>query len=348
MTSAPAPATAPATIGLSPLRSVPNVEFDPLPIDLAVLRSLLDCSADSVSVIGRDGAARFVTPRGLEQFGATDRSQVIGQPWLDQWPDACAKVLAGALGQALAGQRTNCDIRCENDRGEASWWEVCFSPWNVGAMDDRSNLVIAVARDVSDRHAAIENAELLARELHHRVGNMLSMVQAIVRISAKAHRDPKHFIDSVEERVDALARAHSLLTIGRQGEAALRSLLLAELAPFAETGRVSLDGPLVIIREPAASALCLAIHELTSNAVKYGALSCSEGQLCVSWRADAGGGSSIRWIEHANRPVSIGPSGFGTMLLGYLLNDQLRVDRKWRDEGLVATITLVADMPSAN
>ena len=335
--------SAPAIVGLSPYHSAPGMEFDPLPVDPAILRSLLDCSADSVAVIGRDGATRFITPRGLDQFGATDQSLVIGQPWLDQWPDACAKVLAGALDQALSGQRANSDIRCKNDRGEASWWEVCFSPWNVGTLDDRANLVIAVARDVSDRHAAIENAELLARELHHRVGNMLSMVQAIVRISAKAHRDPKHFIDSVEERVDALARAHALLTIGRQGEVELRALLSAELAPFAESGRVSLEGPLIIVREPAASALCLAIHELTSNAVKYGALSCSEGQLHVSWRAEPGGGSKIRWSELANRALSIGPPGFGSMLLGCLLNDQLCVNRDWREDGLSATITLVAD-----
>ena len=320
-----------------------RVEFEPLPVDPTVLRSLLDCSADSVSVIGRDGVARFITPRGLEQFGTANQSLVIGQPWLERWPDACARVLAGALETALSGQRARRDIRCENDRGEASWWEVCFSPWDVTTIDDRADFVIAVARNVTDRHAAIESAELLARELHHRVRNMLSMVQAIIRISAGVHRDPKRFIASVEERIDALARTHALLTSDRQGEVDLRCLLGAELAPFGEPGRITLKGPLLIVREPTASALSLAIHELTSNAVKYGALSCPAGQLNVFWNVDARGSIKLRWSEQGGPEVRLGIAGFGSMLLEELLSDQLLVERDWRRDGLLATIDIAHD-----
>lgn len=340
--------SASALEGLIPPRGESSAQLGPLPLEFTALRSLLDCSADSVSVIDRDGIALFITPRGLNRFGVTDTSLVIGRPWLDQWPDGCAAVLSDALDEAVSGQRINRDIRCENDRGEASWWEVSFTPWNEGAIGDRIEFVIAVARDVTDRHAAIENAELLARELHHRVGNMLSMVQAIVRISAKVHRDPNHFIDSVEERVEALARAHALLTIGRQGEVDLRSLLRAELAPFHETGRVILDGPLIIVCEPAVSAICLAVHELTSNAVKYGALSRSGGKLRVSWKAGAGGGICLRWSESMNQALCIGPPGFGSMLLDSLLLDQLLIKREWRSDGLSATIALPPEIMSAN
>lgn len=328
--------------GTNPQQTELRGAFVSFPVDPAILSSLLDCSDVSVSVIGCDGAARFITPRGLQQFGTADQSEVIGQPWLQRWPDACAKVLEGALDTALSGQRTRRDIRCENDRGEASWWEVCFSPWNVAASDC-ANHVIAVARDVTDRHAAIENAELLTRELHHRVRNMLSMVQAIIRISARAHRDPKRFIDSVEERIDALGRTHALLTTDRQGEVDLRCLLGAELAPFDGTGRVTLEGPVLIVREPTASALSLAIHELTSNAVKYGALSCPAGQLSVSWSVDGSGNMALRWNERAGPQVRLGSAGFGSMLLEELLSDQLLVERDWREDGLLATINIVHD-----
>lgn len=334
------PVTAAPAIESRSRQPASRVEFEPLPVDPTVLRSLLVCFADSVSVIGRDGATRFITPRGLEQFGTANQSLVIGQPWLERWPDACARVLAGPLETALSGQRAQRDIQCENDRGEASWWEVCFSPWTVTTIDGRADFVIAVARDVTDRHAAIESAKLLARESHHRVRNMLSMVQAIIRISAGVDRDPKQFIDSVEERIDALARTHALLTSDRQGEVDLRCLLGAELAPFGEPGRITLEGPSLIVREPTASALSLAIHELTSNAVKYGALSCPVGQLNVSWSVDSSGSMKLHWSEQGGPEIRLGAAGFGSMLLEELPNDQLLVERDWRNDGLLATITV--------
>lgn len=321
-------------------------KIEPFPIDPRMLDELLDCSADSISVIGPNGEARFVNTRGLEHVAIASQAMVTGQAWLDQWPDACGEELTVAIELARSGQRARCDVRCENDRGERSWWEVSFSPWQGDSNSDRAALVIGVARDVTDRHNAIADAQLLAQEAHHRSCNMLSMVQAIVRISAGASRNAAHFIGSVETRIDALARSHALMTKDRHGEVGLRDLIGNELAPFDESGRVALDGPAVSVPGPTASALSLAIHELTSNAVKYGALSVRAGRLAVSWRIDATDRMQILWSEIGRRGLLRGRAGFGSMLLEDLLSDQLIIDRKWRDDGVTATIEFVAQSRS--
>ncbi|MEO7634067.1 MAG: HWE histidine kinase domain-containing protein [Sphingomicrobium sp.] len=308
--------------------------------DLGFLRSLLDCSADSIAAIGCNGEIRFITPHGLECFGHDEVGPLVGKSWLDLWPADCAELLADGLALALGGQRARRDVRCGADDAASTWWEVSFAPWTASAGDLPMPLVVAIARDVTDRHQATQNAELLARELHHRVRNMLSMVQAIIRISADTCRSAGALIDSVELRIDALARTHALLTDGgQQGETALAALLEAEISPFNHDRRATFAGPHAAVREPQASALSLAIHELTTNAVKFGALSCPEGRLQVSWTADADGQLKIWWVERGGpRPACNDSPGFGSMLLESLLGDQLRVDRQWRDAGLAATI----------
>lgn len=315
----------------------------PIPDDPAFFRSLLQCSADSIAVVGRDGKIRFISG-GLRSLGTTNVASMLGQQWLDLWPRACSEILADGLETALAGEPARRHIRCENDDGIASWWEICLSPSGGRPGPDEGDFVVAVARDVSDGNGAIENAELLARELNHRVRNMLSMVQAIIRISANSSKDLLSFIDSVEERIDALARTHSLLTEGRPGEAEIRAMCEAELAPFSDAGRVTLEGPSVTISDPSASALSLAIHELTTNAVKYGALSRRDGHVRVSWTKQADRPLTLSWIERGGpKNCRNERAGFGSMLLDHLLGDQLRCRREWPRAGLTATITLRAD-----
>ena len=323
------------SIGLAVSRQKPA---DIFPSDPAFLRSLLQCSANSIAVIGPDGRSRFISPRGLERFGQSDVAAWIGKPWLDLWPEACAEVLGVMLARALSGAKAACDVRCDQGEGHASWWEVCFSPW---PGPDEAMSVVAVARDVTERHVAVEHADLLVQELHHRVRNMLSMVQAILRLSASCSNDTNAFIDSVEQRIDALARTHALLTDGNQGETDLRELLEAELSPFARDGRIRLVGPFAPVREPSASALSLALHELTTNCVKYGALSGGEGQLEVAWTRGTDEPMRIRWTERGIvAPAAQSRAGFGSLLLGDLLSDQLHVEREWNQHGLIATIAV--------
>lgn len=188
---------------------------------------------------------------------------------------------------------------------------------------------------------------MLGRELHHRVLNMMSMVQAIVRIAATTSNDSATFIESIESRIHAMARTHELLCEGTDGEVDVGDLLRSELLPFERDNAIRMSGSPVQIREPRASAIGLALHELTANAVKYGCLSAAAGQLSGSWEVrDAGDLLQLTWHEESDSAVVMGGrSGFGSLLLDQLLADQLNVTREWQATGLLATITVDLRLP---
>ncbi len=308
-------------------------------IDTWLLDSLLDSSVESVSVIGQDGKVCSVTQHGTGQPTTASPLIVSGQSWLDRWPVAGAAALGEAIDVASSGRQARCDVHCEDDRGRGRWLEVCFTPGPRAWKDNRGTFVVAVVRDVTSSRIAIDGAKLRARELQHRYCNMLSMVQAIVRISADGAHDPTQFIAAFEARIDALARNHTLLTRDRQKAVEIGVLLRAELEPYFARDRVTLDRPSLLVGEQIASALSLAIHELTSNAVKYGALSRGSGRLSVSWHVDSAGQVQVDWRETGGGGLRQGAAGFGSVLLEDLLSDQLSVSRNWVQDGLDATIT---------
>jgi len=315
------------------------------------LESLLASSADSVAAIEPDGTICFITLPLLSLFHEVDPGNMVGRPWLSIWPGDCSEKLRDSLDRALAGSDSRCEIDCVDHEGRRTWWEVRLSPVKLprstGAGEASATMVVAVARDVTDYHLAVRQAEMLGRELHHRVRNMMSMVQAIVRIAATTSTDSAAFIESIESRVHAMARTHELLCQGADGEVDVGVLLRGELLPFERDNAIVVDGPPVNVREPRASALGLAVHELTVNAVKYGCLSTAAGRLSVTWEVrDAGTMLHLIWHEECDSPVvTSGRSGFGSLLLDQLLADQLKVSRAWHATGLLATITIDLRLP---
>lgn len=315
------------------------------------LESLLAASADSVAAIEPDGTIGFITARLRSSFDEADPAQLVGRPWLSIWPDGCCDKLRHSLDRALAGSSTRCEVDCLDLEGRRRWWEIRLSPVkspvSSGACRSPATTVVAVARDVTDHHEAVTKAGMLGRELHHRVLNMMSMVQAIVRIAATTSNDSATFIESIESRVHAMARTHELLCEGTDGEVDVGDLLRSELLPFERDNAIRMSGSPVQIREPRASAIGLALHELTANAVKYGCLSAAAGQLSVSWEVrDAGDLLQLTWHEESDSAVVIGGrSGFGSLLLDQLLADQLNVTREWQATGLLATITVDLRLP---
>ena len=315
------------------------------------LESLLAASTDSVAAIEPDGTIGFITALLLFSFNEADPAQLVGRPWLSIWPNGCFDKLRHGLDRALAGSTARCEIDCLDHEGRRRWWEIHLnpvkSPGSSGACRSPVTTVVAVTRDVTDYHEAVTKAETHGRELHHRVRNMMSMVQAIVRIAATTSSDTATFIESIESRVHAMARTHELLCEGADGEVDVGDLLRSELLPFEHDNTISMTGPPVNIHEPRASAIGLAVHELTVNAVKYGCLSTSAGQLSVSWEMrDAGDLLQLTWLEESDSAVVIGGrSGFGSLLLDQLLADQLNVTREWQATGLLATITVDLRLP---
>ncbi len=146
-----------------------------------------------------------------------------------------------------------------------------------------------VVQDISDRKAAEERQHLLIRELHHRVKNTLATVQAIVGSTARTASSIEEFYQGFVGRIVSLARTHNLLTEDLWQKASLKQLVQTELGPYDDDNRnrILIDGPDIELPSEAAVPIGMAIHELTTNAAKHGALSTLGGQVEVRWSLDS-------------------------------------------------------------
>jgi PAS domain S-box-containing protein len=192
----------------------------------------------------------------------------------------------------------------------------------VSPVRDRSGRVIGaskVGRDISDRKQAEVLQHLLIEELNHRVKNTLATVQALVSQSLRLAKSPADFATSFTGRLQALARAHALLTqTGMQG-AELTDLVREQvLLGDANDARISCAGPWSVLDAQSAVHLAMVLHELATNARKYGALSTSEGHLSVHWEFRTNGGRTLLLVwKESGGPQVVAPStrGFGTTLI---------------------------------
>lgn len=175
----------------------------------------------------------------------------------------------------------------------------------------------ALAATAQDLEEARDRADLLARELNHRVKNLFAVVLAIVKMSGKGDPAAKPTIDKIAQRLHALLRSHEVTQgDGTRPEIDLRELVETALAPYRlDEARASIEGGPVMLRSHLAVPLGLVLHELVTNAVKYGALSDGDGRLAVDW-SHAGGRVRLIWREDGPVPVAKpGTEGFGSMLI---------------------------------
>jgi PAS domain S-box-containing protein len=202
--------------------------------------------------------------------------------------------------------------------------------------------ISGVTIDITDRKEAEQRQLLLAREVDHRAKNALAVVHAIISLTRADNI--KQFVTAVEGRIQALARAHSLLSESRWRGANIVDLLHEELAPYRTTNfdRVKISGTGLSLGPPTAQALALALHELATNAAKYGALSLPSGRVQVAWElADAR--LELRWVEHGGPPPEqTEPGGFGIRVIRASVESQLggTVEFDWRQEGLRCAISI--------
>jgi len=204
--------------------------------------------------------------------------------------------------------------------GRPIWISVRSS--SVRGADGKLLYVVRVVQDVTERKAAEQRQKLLMDELNHRVKNTLATVQSLASQTARAAQTPTAFRERFEGRLIALSKAHDQLTIHHWESADLRELLSGSLAPYAAAGpdRVVLRGEDVVLRPRAVLTLAMAMHELTTNAAKYGALSVPGGRIEIHWQPVRIDNRHpilrIDWRERAGPPVQ-GPAerGFGSKLI---------------------------------
>jgi PAS domain S-box-containing protein len=189
----------------------------------------------------------------------------------------------------------------------------------------------------------------LLMEVDHRARNALAVVSGIVRLSQSD--DAAHYAASIQQRVQALARAHTLLANLGWREVALDRVIREEVDVLGSE-RIKLEGPPVMVPALIVQPLALVVHELLSNARQHGALSNPGGALKVSWKGAPGdGGFQLQWEEsNGVKPAPQGRAGFGTIMMRGMIEKQLRgrVVREWKDNGLVVTITVPGGLAIAD
>lgn len=229
-----------------------------------------------------------------------------------------------AIEQVRAAVAAETDITIEllNHRKDGStfWNQLFISP----VHDDEGKLLyfFASQMDVSRRRVAqrleLEEHHLL-REVDHRAKNALALVQGIVRLSRAD--DAAAYAHAVQGRVDALARAHSLLAERNWRDVRLERLIQAEVEPFGAL-RVDLHGPSTSLAPSQVQPLALLLHEMLANAEQHGALSASGGRVAIDWRTD--GEIHIDWREtNGPPPADKRRSGFGSTMMAAIVRRQL-------------------------
>jgi two-component sensor histidine kinase len=248
-----------------------------------------------------------------------------------------------AIAAAIDGRRVfeleHMVVRADGSRG----WALSRA---VPILDEADAIIewFGAASDVTERRQAEEQRKLLLRELNHRVKNTLATVQSIA-MQTLQDGCPKEVRLKLQERLISLARAHDVLTAEHWRAADLHEIARAALAPHGaamESGRLGIEGPTVRLGPKAALALALALHELATNAVKYGALSGPSGRVALRWRAE-GGELHLEWREAGGPPVAPPRrKGFGSRLLerGLVLELDARIERAFPPTGAVCTMVL--------
>ena len=235
------------------------------------------------------------------------------------------------------------EFRVRRPTGEVRW---CAG--TAAAIFDETGRLIwlsGVTTDITERKRAEERQILLAEEVDHRARNVVAVVQSIMRLTRAESID--EYIGALDGRIGALSNAHRLLASSRWEGADLTRLAEEEFAPYRAAGheRVSTSGPGILLPPATAQTIALALHELATNAAKYGALSNDPGRVDVTWRIDSGK-LEVVWVESDGPKISTPTRrGYGSRAIIAGIERQLGgvVNFDWRADGLRCTLSVPHD-----
>ena len=290
--------------------------------DARFLRAVLAASDDCIKVLDLQGRIEFMSEGGLRGMEIADFETLRGTAWVDLWDGAGRLEAKAALATAQAGGSARFQGMAATAAGNPRYWDVQVSP--IIAADGKPEAILSVSRDITQLHAGEERYRLLAGELNHRIKNLLAMVSGIVNQSLRSSNEPLDMMKRrLADRLQALAAAQDVLMMASRHGADLKQLVEVVLSPHRSGERIVAGGPSVTLSSKCALAMALALHELGTNAVKYGALSQEGGHVDVSWR-NQGGEFHFRWQESGGPPVTAPQRrGFGSQMIEKVLGNYL-------------------------
>ena len=234
-------------------------------------------------------------------------------------------------GEPLTGQED------EFIRKDGSFLPVVYSAAPVREGDEIVGLVV-IFRDATEKRRAEERGRALAKEISHRNKNLLTIVQTIVSRSLAEKTSPAEARRAIMQRLQAIAKSQTALETGGFVAASLDEITRLEFEPF--SGRIDSAGPEVLLNPLAAQTFAMLLHELATNAVKYGALSAPNGKVSVQWSVEPGEEHAqfrFRWSERGGPPVTLpGREGFGSVLIDKIVAQDFgaRAKTDFAPEGL--------------
>jgi PAS domain S-box-containing protein len=284
----------------------------------AFLRSVLESSPDCIKILDLDARITFMNLHGQSVMEVENFSDIQSCSWPDFWQDVHNEAAIAAIAIAKNGGTGHFQGPCPTFAGTPKWWDVVVTA--ISNQDGSPEKLLAISRDITEQKEAEAQQELLNHELGHRLKNMLAMVQAIANQTLRRAGSLQEARVAFESRLIALGTAQDVLT-GKQWESAEFGAIVrnALIAHGVESGRFEIAGPALQMSSRCSLALSLALHELATNATKYGALSVERGHVRIGWEMRNGkDGLTVhfRWKESGGPPV-IPPqkTGFGSVLI---------------------------------
>jgi PAS domain S-box-containing protein len=309
---------------------------------LRYLASIVEYSDDAIVSKNLDGIIMSWNKGAERVFGYT-AEEAVGQPITIVIPDDRLGEERDILTRIRRGERID-HFETIRRRKHGSLIAVSLTVSPVNNAEGRIAGASKIARDITEQKRVQEQIATLAREAEHRTKNILANVQAAVNLSQAA--TPEGLKRAIEGRIQALANVHSLFVAARWIGAELSAIASGELAPYSEQdkSRLRIDGPPVLLEPNTAQTIAIALHELATNAAKYGALSGADGQVEVVWSHGSDGRLTLRWTETGG-PAVQEPTrkGFGRRIIEQMITQQRGKTRfDWRAEGLVCEIIVQA------
>jgi PAS domain S-box-containing protein len=304
------------------------------------LASVLETALDAVCVMDSRGAVTGWNERAAALFGWTS-GEAIGQRLSELIipPDlrpaherGLAHFLATGEGPVL---NHRIEVSALNRNGDEFPVEL-----SITASEQFGDLLfIGFVRDISERKSVTERQQRLLQESDHRVKNMLAVVDAIARQTAKSADGIEDFLGKFSRRLQALSDAQSLLS-GRKWQNVEIGALAEQVLGSEASDRTRHSGPDIVLHAQQVLGLSMILHELYTNAVKYGALCTHEGSIDLSWSVE-GGEVTLVWTERGGTCPGTEPKGgFGQRMIDMVVKADLggTIERRWMVEGLDVTI----------
>lgn len=279
------------------------------------LRSVLAASSDCIMVLTLSGRLLYWNDSGRVIMDFATDIESHDCDWVDLWEKPGKEEAIKALGLARSGSNSGFQGFRRSLSGDQIFWDVRVSPMeNFAGQPER---ILVVSRDISHLKRVEDERDLLTNELSHRLKNTFAMVQSVIRQTLRSTTPIEQGRDVLTGRVRALEAAQDILTRTNLNAMPIEEVLESALAPHRTgEGRFVISGPSVRIDGRQGLGLSLALHELCTNASKYGALSSQGGYVLINWDVSDSGEFSFSWRE-ANGPEVSPPNqtGFGSALI---------------------------------